>query len=153
MTNLTISKTQSLLDSVVRDTKNPIKVEFFFLSGHTYTANHVLYIENDNDTLYYVSFTKKDDVVSFQVHAVDKSDLSYAVIYDSFKGENTTTIIHNVVNKFSIEPSDSEKKKLHDSAHELALKEERFKNWNEKEHKKYVERKRKRAIEDGVYKN
>lgn len=149
-TFLTQEEVVGLIASTQRTVEESVKVQFVFASGHTYTANNVLLVDWDETTVKYVNVKGNDtDSVSISAHAVSKDDLVYALVIDDIDG--STNIIHGLVNRFDVNPTEKLQKALMTAAHDAALAEERNRKWKQKETAKYHKRKKQRAVANGKF--
>ena len=135
-----------------------MKIQFFYTSGHTFTATNVTsYGEIDAETMQYSTESYRGDIRTVADHEVPMFDLLFAIVTPSHgelpaEGEiHTSVIIHGRASKFDITVAPQQAQEIIDEAHEEALIEERHLNWKEKEKAAYRARQKARnvPVEDG----
>lgn len=128
-----------------------MKIQFFYSSGHSFTATNVVnYGELDPENMYYETVSYRGDVRSEARHEVPMFDLLFAVVTPSANEAplhgsiHTSVIIHGLATKFDINVAPAQMVQIVDDAHEEALSDERHRVWKEEEAAKYRARQKAR---------
>lgn len=133
-----------------------MKIEFFYTTGHSFTANNVTsYGEDGEDSgiIIYETETFKGDIRTVATHEVPIFDLLFAIVSPQNgelpeEGEiHTTTIIHGRASKFDIAVAAKQMAEIIGEAHDEANEDNNFIEWKKKEHAKYRERQKRRHLE------
>ena len=133
-----------------------MKIQFFYTTGHSFTANNVTsYGEDGSDSsvILYETENFKGDIRSVTQHEVPTFDLLFAIVSPQ-EGElpeegeiHTTTIIHGRASKFDIAVAAKQMAEIIGEAHAEAKADNDFIDWKKKENVKYRERQKRRHLE------
>lgn len=133
-----------------------MKIQFFYASGHSFTANNVTsYGEADDDSsiIVYETESARGDIYTIAQHQVPTFDLLFAVVSPQHgelpaEGDiHTTTIIHGRATKFDIGVAAAQMAQIIGEAQDEANADEAHLNWKAKEFAKYRERQKRRHQE------
>lgn len=133
-----------------------MKIQFFYVTGHSFTANNVVsYGEDAEDAgiIIYETETFKGDIRTVATHEVPTFDLLFAVVTPQNgelpqEGEiHTTTIIHGRAGKFDIAVAAKQMAEIIGEAHAEAIEDNDFMEWKKVEEVKYRARQKRRHLE------
>lgn len=134
-----------------------MKIQFFYETGHSFTANNVTsYGEDaeDSNVIVYETESVKGDIHTFAQHCVPIFDLLFAVVTPQY-GELpkdggtifTTTIIHGRASKFDIAVAAKQFAEIVAEAQAEAIDDNNFLDWKANENAKYRARQKRRFQE------
>lgn len=131
-----------------------MKIQFFYTSGHTFTATNVLnYGSNASDDhgteIVYTTERLRGDVWVTEVSHVPTHDLMYAIITPAH--DDTTdagevmqsVIIHGRATKFDVSVQKKQMDEIIAEAHDEAISDEKYNAWKKHENAKYRARRKK----------
>lgn len=133
-----------------------MKIQFFYVTGHSFTANNVTsYGEDDDDSsiIVYETETFNGDIRTVAQHEVPTFDLLFAVVSPQFgelpvEGDiHTTTIIHGRAGKFDIAVAAKQMAEIIGEAHAEAIADNEHMDWKKAEEVKYRARQKRRHLE------
>ena len=128
-----------------------MKIQFFYTSGHSFTATNVVSYgeaEDDSGIIVYKTESYRGDICTVAEHQVPTFDLLIAIVSPQHgelpeEGEiHTTTIIHGRASKFDIAVAVAQMKEIIGEAHQEAIIEEKRRVFREEEHAKYRARRK-----------